>query len=170
FADKNTGMRAARQPIGPGRMHFASCRHPSHISRRRPFVLVSADSAIIYRSAPMPASGAPVWYAIRLFRARREHFSGAFTMSDKAASIIQKAAQERKRAQFGRALKRLEAGIAAHPEEIDLYLEAIDTAIEGGELPQATNLLKTVQDKFARERERVQQFVREKLRTVHDPS
>jgi len=91
-------------------------------------------------------------------------------MSDKTSSIIQKAAQERKRAQFGRALKRLEAGIAAYPEEIDLYLEAIDTAIEGGELLPATNLLKTVQDKFARERERVQQFVREKLRTVHDPA
>jgi tetratricopeptide (TPR) repeat protein len=91
-------------------------------------------------------------------------------MSDKTASIIQKAAQERKRAQFDRALKRLEGGIAAHPEEIDLYLEAIDTAIEGGELLQATNHLKTVQHKFAKERERVQQFVREKLRTVHDPS
>src|SRR5262249_43908313 len=48
--------------------------------------------------------------------------------------------------------------------------EAIDTAIEGGELLHATNLLKTVQDKFAKERDRVQQFVREKLRTVHDPS
>jgi predicted Zn-dependent protease len=91
-------------------------------------------------------------------------------MNDKAASIIQKAQQERKRAQFGRALKRLEQGIAAHPEELDLYLEAIDTAIEGGELLAATNQLKIVQDKFARERERVQQFVREKLRTVHDPS
>ncbi len=91
-------------------------------------------------------------------------------MNDKAASIIQKAQQERKRAQFGRALKRLEQGIAAHAEELDLYLEAIDTAIEGGELLAATNHLKTVQDKFARERERVQRFVREKLRTVHDPS
>jgi len=92
------------------------------------------------------------------------------TMNDKAASIIQKAQQERKRAQFPRALKRLEQGIASFPEELDLYLEAIDTAIEGGELLQATSLLKTVQDKFTRERERVQQFVREKLQTVHDPS
>jgi tetratricopeptide (TPR) repeat protein len=91
-------------------------------------------------------------------------------MSDKVTSIIQKAAQERKRAQFERALKRLEGGIAAHPDEIDLYLEAIDTAIEGGELLQAANLLRTVQDKFTKERERVQQFVREKLQTVHDPS
>jgi len=91
-------------------------------------------------------------------------------MNDKAASFIQKAQQERKRAQFDRALKRLEQGIAAFPEELDLYLEAIDTAIEGGELLQATSLLKTVQDKFTKERERVQQFVREKLQTVHDPS
>lgn len=91
-------------------------------------------------------------------------------MNDKAASIIQKAQQERKRAQFDRALKRLEQGIAAHPDVLDLYLEAIDTAIEGGELLAATNHLKTVQDKFSKERERVQQFVREKLRTVHDPS
>ena len=91
-------------------------------------------------------------------------------MNDKAAAIIQKAQQERKRAQFDRAQKRLEQGIAAHPEVLDLYLEAIDTAIEGGELLAATNHLKTVQEKFAKERERVQQFVREKLRTVHDPS
>src|SRR5512134_1554314 len=91
-------------------------------------------------------------------------------MNEKVASLIQKAQQERKRGQFGRALKRLEQGIAAHPDELDLYLEAIDTALEGGELVSATNLLKTVQDKFTRERERVHGFVREKLQTVHDAS
>jgi tetratricopeptide (TPR) repeat protein len=91
-------------------------------------------------------------------------------MNEKAASVIQKAQQERKRGQFARALKRLEQGIAAHPDELDLYLEAIDTALDGGELMPATNLLKTVQEKFTRERDRVLQFVREKLQTVHDPS
>ncbi|HET6349152.1 MAG TPA: hypothetical protein VFH88_08720 [Candidatus Krumholzibacteria bacterium] len=91
-------------------------------------------------------------------------------MNEKVASIIQKAQQERKRSQFPRALKRLEQGIASHPDELDLYLEAVDTAIDGGELLQATNLLKTTQDKFVRERERVQQFVSDKLQTVHDPS
>ena len=91
-------------------------------------------------------------------------------MNEKIASIIQKAQQERKRAQFERALKRLEQGIASHPDELELYLEAIDTALEGGELISATNLLKTVQDKFTRDRDRVLQFVREKLHTVHDAS
>lgn len=95
---------------------------------------------------------------------------GSNTMSEKSASIIQKAQQERKRGQFDRALKRLEQGIAASPEELDLYLEAIDTAIEAGELAKATNLLRSVQEKFSKERERVQDFVREKLQTVHDPS
>jgi len=94
----------------------------------------------------------------------------ASIMNDKSSTIIEKARQERKRAQFTRALKRLEQGIAAYPTELGLYLEAIDTALEGGELLTATNLLKTVQDKFAKERESVQQFVREKLRTVHDPT
>jgi len=92
------------------------------------------------------------------------------SMNEKTTSVIQKAQQERKRAQFGRALKRLEQGIAASPDELDLYLEAIDTAIEGGELLAATNHLKTVQDKFTRERDRVLEFVRDRLRTVHDPT
>lgn len=92
------------------------------------------------------------------------------SMNEKTTSVIQKAQQERKRAQFGRALKRLEQGIAANPDELDLYLEAIDTAIEGGELLAATNHLKTVQEKFTRERDRVLEFVRDRLRTVHDPT
>jgi tetratricopeptide (TPR) repeat protein len=91
-------------------------------------------------------------------------------MNEKVSSILQKAQQERKRAQFDRALKRLEQGIAAHPDELELYLEAIDVALDGGEMLPATNLLKTVQEKFTRERERVLGFVREKLERVHDAS
>ncbi|HEX6791807.1 MAG TPA: hypothetical protein VF247_10900 [Candidatus Krumholzibacteria bacterium] len=91
-------------------------------------------------------------------------------MTEKAASILQKAQQERKRAQFDKALKRLEQGIAAHPDELDLYLEAIDVALDGGELMPATNLLKTVQDKFTRDRDRVLEFVRNKVETNHDPA
>jgi len=91
-------------------------------------------------------------------------------MNEKASSAIQKAQQERKRGLFSKAVKRLEQAIAMFPDELDLYLEVIDACIEGGELIPATNFLKTAQDKFSRERERMTQFVREKLKSVHDPS
>ena len=91
-------------------------------------------------------------------------------MNEKITSSIQRAQQERKRGQFDRAIKRLEQTIASFPDELELYLEAVDACIEGGELMQATNFLKSAQDKFAREKDRVTQFVREKLQTVHDPS
>lgn len=91
-------------------------------------------------------------------------------MNEKATSALQKAQQERTRGQYPRAIKRLEQAIAAFPDELDLYLETIDICLDGGEVMQATNLLKTVQDRFVRERDRVTQFVSEKLRAVHDPS
>jgi tetratricopeptide (TPR) repeat protein len=91
-------------------------------------------------------------------------------MNEKANSALQKAQQERKRGQFSKATKRLEQAIASFPEELDLYLEAVDTCIDGGEVMQAVNFIKTMQDKFTRERDRITQFVREKLQAVHDPS
>ena len=91
-------------------------------------------------------------------------------MNEKVTSALQKAQQERKRGQFPRAIKRLEQAIAAFPDELDLYLEAVDACLEGGEVMQATAFLKTAQEKFTRDRDRMLQFVREKLQTVHDPS
>jgi tetratricopeptide (TPR) repeat protein len=91
-------------------------------------------------------------------------------MNEKASSALQKAQQERKRGQFPKAIKRLEQAIEAFPDELDLYVEAIDVCIDGGELLQATNFLKTAQEKFTRERERLSGFIREKLQAVHDPS
>ncbi len=91
-------------------------------------------------------------------------------MNEKAASALQKAQQERKRGQFPKAIKRLEQAVEMFPDELDLYVEAVDVCIDGGELLQATNLLKTAQEKFTKERDRITVFVREKLQTVHDPS
>jgi tetratricopeptide (TPR) repeat protein len=91
-------------------------------------------------------------------------------MNEKITSALQKAQQERKRGQFAKAVKRLEQAIEMFPDELDLYLEAIDNCLDGGEVLQATNFLKTVQEKFTRDRDRVSQFVREKLQAVHDPS
>jgi tetratricopeptide (TPR) repeat protein len=91
-------------------------------------------------------------------------------MNEKAASALQKAQQERKRGQFPKAIKRLEQAVEMFPDELDLYVEAIDVCIDGGELLQATNLLKTAQEKFTKERDRISTFVRDRLQTVHDPS
>jgi len=91
-------------------------------------------------------------------------------MNEKALSALQKAQAERKRGQFPKAIKRLEQAIEAFPDELDLYLECVDVCLDEGDVLQATNLLKAAQDKFTRERERVNQFTREKLQSVHDPS
>lgn len=91
-------------------------------------------------------------------------------MNEKAASAQQKALQERKRGNFDKAVKRLEQTIAQFPEELDLYLDAVDACLEGGEVMQATNFLKTAQEKFPKDKDRVGQFVRDKLLAVHDPA
>ncbi|HXV14846.1 MAG TPA: tetratricopeptide repeat protein, partial [Candidatus Krumholzibacteria bacterium] len=91
-------------------------------------------------------------------------------MNEKAASAQQKAMQERKRGHFDKAVKRLEQTIAQFPDELDLYLDAVDACLEGGEVMQATNFLKTAQEKFTKDKDRVGQFVRDKLLAVHDPA
>jgi len=111
-----------------------------------------------------------LWYAIRLGASVRAFAHVTSIMNEKAASALQKAQQERKRGQFPKAIKRLEQAVEMFPDELDLYVEAIDVCIDGGELLQATNLLKTAQEKFTKERDRISAFVRDKLQTVHDPS
>ncbi len=91
-------------------------------------------------------------------------------MNEKAASAQQKATQERKRGHFDKAVKRLEQAIAQFPDELDLVLDAVDACLEGGEVMQATNFLKVAQEKFPKEKDRVAQFVRDKLLAVHDPA
>ena len=91
-------------------------------------------------------------------------------MNEKAASAQQKALQERKRGNFDKAVKRLEQTIAQFPDELDLYLDAVDACLEGGEVMQATNFLKTAQERFPKDKDRVGQFVRDKLLAVHDPA
>ncbi len=91
-------------------------------------------------------------------------------MNEKAAIAQQKATQERKRGHFDKAVKRLEQAIAQFPDELDLYLDAVDACLEGGEVMQATNFLKTAQEKFTKDKDRVAQFVRDKLLAVHDPA
>jgi predicted Zn-dependent protease len=91
-------------------------------------------------------------------------------MNEKAASAQQKALQERKRGQHAKAVKRLEQAIASFPEELDLHLDAVDACLEGGEVTRATQFLKTVQEKFTKDKDRIADFVREKLLAVHDPA
>ena len=91
-------------------------------------------------------------------------------MNDKALAAQQKARQERKRGHYDKAVKRLEQAIAQYPDELELYLDAVDACIEGGEVVQATTFLKTAQEKFTKEKERLSHFVRDKLAAVHDPA
>ncbi|HEU4928223.1 MAG TPA: tetratricopeptide repeat protein, partial [Candidatus Krumholzibacteria bacterium] len=91
-------------------------------------------------------------------------------MNEKALAAQQKARQERKRGHYDKAVKRLEQAIAQHPDELELYLDAVDACIEGGEVVQATTFLKTAQEKFTNDKERVAEFVRDKLTAVHDPA
>ncbi len=91
-------------------------------------------------------------------------------MNEKALAAQQKARQERKRGHYDKAVKRLEQAIAQHPDELELVLDAVDACIEGGEVVQATAFLKIAQEKFAQDKERVAEFVRDKLTSVHDPA
>lgn len=91
-------------------------------------------------------------------------------MNEKAASAQQKALEERKRGQHARAMKRLEQAILAFPDELELHLDAVDACLEGGEVARATQFLKTAQDRFSKDKERIAAFVREKLVAVHDPA
>jgi tetratricopeptide (TPR) repeat protein len=91
-------------------------------------------------------------------------------MNEKAVSAQQKALQERKRGQHAKAVKRLEQAVSSFPDELDLYLDLIDACLEGGEVSRSTQFLKTVQDRFTKEKDRVNQFVRDRLAAVHDPA
>ncbi len=91
-------------------------------------------------------------------------------MNEKAQAAQQKAQQERKRGQHARAVKRLEQAIATFPDELDLYLDAVDACLEGGEVMQATQFLKTAHEKFVKDKDRLAIFVRDKLTLVHDPA
>ncbi|MDH4337690.1 MAG: tetratricopeptide repeat protein [Candidatus Krumholzibacteria bacterium] len=91
-------------------------------------------------------------------------------MNEKAASAQQKALQERKRGQHAKAVKRLEQAIAAYPDELDLYLDAVDACLEGGEVSRSTQFLKTLQERFPKEKDRIAQFVKDRLAAVHDPA
>jgi len=91
-------------------------------------------------------------------------------MNDKAASAQQKAFQERKRGQHDKAVKRLEQAIASHPDELELYLDATDACLESGQVTRAVQFLRTAQERFTGDRERITSFVRNKLEAVRDPA
>lgn len=91
------------------------------------------------------------------------------TMDDKVKSILEKARLERKKAQFPRALKRLEQAIEKFPDELDLYVEAADVALDAGESRQTTQFLKRALDRFPDERAQIQDFARGRINTTNDP-
>jgi tetratricopeptide (TPR) repeat protein len=91
-------------------------------------------------------------------------------MNEKAASAQEKAQQERKRGQHAKAIKRLEQAMSAFPDEIELVLDAVDICLESGEVTRGTLFLKTAQDKFPKEKDRLTAYLRDKLASVHDPA
>jgi tetratricopeptide (TPR) repeat protein len=90
-------------------------------------------------------------------------------MNNKVSSVLEKAHQDKAKGNYQKALRRLTEALAKHPDEVELYLEAADVCLEGGESLQATQHLRKAHSKFGMHKDRVDTFCREKLRTLGDP-
>jgi tetratricopeptide (TPR) repeat protein len=91
-------------------------------------------------------------------------------MDSKVTSTLEKALQDKARGNFQRALSRLKEALAKAPDEFELYIEAADVCLEGGESLQATQFLKKAHARFHHEKERLDSFAREKLASLRDPA
>jgi tetratricopeptide (TPR) repeat protein len=90
-------------------------------------------------------------------------------MNSKVSSVLEKSLQDKAKGNYHRALKRLSEALERHADEVELYLEAADVCLEGGESLQATQYLKRAYSKFSSEKERIDGLARDKLRKLGDP-
>lgn len=90
-------------------------------------------------------------------------------MDNKVSSILEKALQEKRKGNHHKALERLNEALQKFPDQVELYLEAADVCLEAGESLKATQFLKKAEGRFAGERERIDSFGRERMRTLKDP-
>ena len=90
-------------------------------------------------------------------------------MDSKVTSALEKSLQDKAKGHYQRALRRLTDALGKFPDEVELYLEAADVCLEGGESLQATQYLKKAQVRFRTEKDRLDSFANEKLAKLHDP-
>ncbi len=90
-------------------------------------------------------------------------------MDSKVTSALEKSLQDKAKGNYQRALRRLTDALGKFPDEVELYLEAADVCLEGGESLQATQYLKKAQVRFRKEKDRLDSFAIEKLAKLHDP-
>ena len=90
-------------------------------------------------------------------------------MNNKVSMALEKALQDKAKGNYHKALQRINETLEKHPGEVELFLEGADVCLEGGESLQATHFLKKALAKFAGEKDRIDAFAREKLRTLGDP-
>jgi tetratricopeptide (TPR) repeat protein len=90
-------------------------------------------------------------------------------MNSKISSVLEKAFQDKAKGNYHKALNRLNEALTKHADEVELYLEAADVCLEGGESLQATQFLKKAFSKFSAEKDRIDAFAREKLGKLGDP-
>jgi tetratricopeptide (TPR) repeat protein len=90
-------------------------------------------------------------------------------MDNKVSSALEKALQEKNKGHYRRALKRLTEVLDNHRDEIELYLELADVCLEGGESLHATQHLKKAYSRFANDKDKIDSFARDKLKSLGDP-
>ena len=90
-------------------------------------------------------------------------------MSSRSSSILQKVAQDRTRGDFQKALKRLRDAIQKDPSDVDLFMEAIEVALEASESIDAVDLFKRAYQRFPNHANDLWDSTLEKLRTYNDP-
>lgn len=76
-------------------------------------------------------------------------------MSSKASSILDKVQKELQRNAVPKALEKLEEGIRKYPEEFELYLSALDVALEAGESIKAQKYFSQAMSRFPSYQERL---------------
>lgn len=90
-------------------------------------------------------------------------------MGSKISSILEKAAQERRRGDYDKALKRLKDATGKMRDEILLYQEGIDTALEAGESLQAIAFFKTAVRHIPSRYDELWSLGMEKVKSFNDP-
>ncbi|UCG50576.1 MAG: hypothetical protein JSW58_10230 [Candidatus Latescibacterota bacterium] len=90
-------------------------------------------------------------------------------MNSKASVALEKAQADRRRSNFKKALSRLDEGIDKYPNELILYTEAIDIAMETGESLKALQYVKTAQRRLPEDTFEILTFASEKVGTYNDP-
>ncbi|UCH85445.1 MAG: hypothetical protein JSW50_07090 [Candidatus Latescibacterota bacterium] len=90
-------------------------------------------------------------------------------MNSKVSSTLDKVRHERSRSNFKKALSRLDDAIKKFANELSLYTEGVELAMEAGESLKALQYIKTARGQFPDRRFEVWSFAIEKTRSYNDP-